>query len=113
MSYLLRQLYSVSIHYTIITVNAFYLKCNSGRPVETFRPAPHLKRHAAVEGLCAADALACPIESVARRWLIEMEQATKELRERKVTMGGEKLKDGLILARRLDVKEAYRLYGKS
>ena len=42
-----------------------------------------------------------------------MEQATKELRERKVTMGGEKLKDGLILARRLDVKEAYRLYGKS
>ena len=27
--------------------------------------------------------------------------------------GGEKLKDGLIRARRLDVKEAYKLYGKS
>jgi hypothetical protein len=28
-------------------------------------------------------------------------------------LGGEKLKDGLIRARRLDVKEAYKLYGKS
>jgi hypothetical protein len=28
-------------------------------------------------------------------------------------LGGEKLKDGLIRARRIDVKEAYRLYGKS
>jgi hypothetical protein len=28
-------------------------------------------------------------------------------------MGGEKLKDGLIRARRLEVKEAYKLYGKS
>ena len=28
-------------------------------------------------------------------------------------LGGEKMKDGLIRARRLEVKEAYRLYGKS
>ena len=28
-------------------------------------------------------------------------------------LGGEKLKDGLIRAKRLDVKEAYKLYGKS
>jgi hypothetical protein len=28
-------------------------------------------------------------------------------------LGGEKLKDGLIRARRIEVKEAYRLYGKS
>jgi hypothetical protein len=28
-------------------------------------------------------------------------------------LGGEKLKDGLIRARRIEVKEAYKLYGKS
>ena len=28
-------------------------------------------------------------------------------------LGGEKLRDGLIRARRIEVKEAYKLYGKS
>lgn len=37
-----------------------------------------------VKGLCTADALAGPVRPLARKWLVEMEQVTKWLRERKV-----------------------------